>query len=227
MTTVWESMRVPKQHRVVGRCLTGQCACSTICCIAATSAASRSPAQRDNNMSKTPKSSDASAAAGPQIETIYAEYTKAVASGIEGFAALRRQAFDVAAQQQREGINAWKKGLEIAVEGLKRSAVAQTDLIEVAAERGRTAAKLATENAESVAKTVAGVAAVFDTLAGYATTAQKEAVDFTAAQNTAAYDAAKQQIEASGSAATETFRRGVDSFLEAQRTVLSASAGAA
>ena len=108
------------------------------------------------------------------------------------------------------------------MEGFQQSAQIQKDLFAVAVERGRVASRLAAENVESINKTVAGVTAVFETVAGYATSAQKQAVEFAAAQSTTVYDAAKQQFEASGSAAAETFKRGVDTIIETQRTVLGA-----
>ena len=47
-------------------------------------------------------------------------------------------------------------------------------------------------------------------------------MEFAAAQSTTVYDAAKQQLAASGSAAAETFKRGIDTIIETQRTLLGA-----
>ena len=82
--------------------------------------------------------------------------------------------------------------------------------------------RLAAENVESINKAVAGVTAVLDTVAGHATAAQKQAVELAAAQSSTVYDAAKQQFAASGSAAAEAFKRGIDTIIETQRTVLGA-----
>ena len=169
-------------------------------------------------MSGTPKSSGA--AAGAQIDTVLGEYAKGVVSGIEGMEQLRRQAVEAMAVQNRELVAAWQKGAALLVDGLQQSARIQHDLFEIAVERGRVASRLATENVESVSKTIAGVTAVLETVAGYAATAQKQAVEFAAAQGGSAFDAAKRQLEASGNAAADTFKRGVNTIIETQRTVL-------
>ena len=148
-------------------------------------------------MSTTSKSSGAAAAAGAQFESFFNDYTKNVTKEFERLASLRKEAFDAAAQ-------------------------AQKTLLEVAAERGRVAAKLTAENTESITGMVAGVLAVFEDLAGFATKTQKQAVDFAASQNASIYAAAQQQFEATGAAATETFQKSVDTVLEAQRAVLGA-----
>ena len=169
-------------------------------------------------MSGTPKSSGA--AAGAQIDTVLGEYAKGVVSGIEGMEQLRRQAVEAMAVQNRELVAAWQKGAALLVDGLQQSARIQHDLFEIAVERGRVATRLATENVESVSKTIAGVTAVLETVAGYAAAAQKQAVEFAAAQGGTAYDAAKRQFEASGIAAADTFKRGVNTIIETQRTVM-------
>lgn len=171
-------------------------------------------------MSATHKSSGPAAAAGARIEnaidTVLAEYAK----GIEGAVDLSRKAVDLAAQQNAKLVQAWKSGADVAVEGFQHAVQAQKELLEIAVERGRVASRLVKENADSVSKTTAGVTAVFDTLAGFTTSAQKQAVDFAAVQNASAFDAAKRQFEASGQAAAEAFQRGVDTLVETQRVVL-------
>ena len=77
-------------------------------------------------MSKTTKSS-AAAVAGAQVETFLTAY-----------------------------LGAWKKSVDILVDSYTQTAQAHKELAEIAAERGRVAANLATENASSVSKTIAG-----------------------------------------------------------------------
>jgi hypothetical protein len=169
----------------------------------------------------SPRDKSSAAAAGP-IDTFFGEYAKGVGAKIEQLTELRRQALDAAVQQQRELITAWQKGTELVVEGLQQSAQIQKDLFAVAGERGRVASRLTAENVESINTAVAGVTAVFETVAAYTSSAQKQAVAFAAAQSTTMYDAVKQQFEASGSAAAETFKRGIDTIVETQRAVLGA-----
>ena len=156
--------------------------------------------------------------AAGQLDSFWAAYAK----GVEELADLGRQTIDKAAEQNRELFAAWKKGVDQTVEGLQQAAQAQKALLAVAVERGRVVSKLATENAESVSKTAAGVAAVVDSLGASANSAQKQALEIAAAQSSSAYDAAKRHFETSGTAAVETFQRGVDTLLETQKTVLRA-----
>jgi hypothetical protein len=169
----------------------------------------------------SPRGKSSAAAAGP-IDSFVAEYAKGVGVKIEQLAELRRQALDAAVQQNHELVTAWQKGTELVVEGFQQSAQIQKELFAVAVERGRVASRLAAENVESIHKAVGGVTAVFETVAAYTTSAQKQALEFAAAQSTTVYDAAKQQLEASGTAAAETFKRGIDTIIETQRTVLGA-----
>jgi hypothetical protein len=152
--------------------------------------------QEQNIMSKTTKSS-AAAVAGAQVENFLTAY-----------------------------LGAWKKSVDVLVDGCRQTARAQQQLAEIAAERGRVAAKLATENASSVGKTIAGVVAVCEDLAGYATEAQKQAADFAASQNSWAYAAAQQQFEAASAKSAAAFQRGLDTLLESQARVLGNQAAA-
>ena len=172
-------------------------------------------------MSATDKSSGA-AAAGAQIDSFFAEYAKSVGTGFERLLEFRRQALDAAVQQNREWVTAWQKGTDLALEGFRQGAQIQKGLFEVAAARGRAVSGLAAESGESIGKAVAGATAVLETAAAYATSAQKQAVKFAVAQSGTVYDAAKQQLDASSSAAADTFKRGVDTIIKAQRTVLGA-----
>jgi hypothetical protein len=162
------------------------------------------------------------AAAGAPIDAFVAEYTKGVGAKIEQLAELRRQALEAAVQQHRDWVTAWQKGTELVVEGFQQSAQIQKELFAVGVERGRVASRLAAENVESINAAVAGVTAVFETVATYTTSAQKQALELAAAQSTAVYDAAKQQLAASSSAAAATFKRGIDTIIDTQRTVLGA-----
>ena len=133
-----------------------------------------------------------------QIETVLAEYAKGVAA--ESSMELRRQASS-AAQQNRELVTAWKKGVDARSSRATSSRPRpSTSSLEVAVERGRVAVAAGDRERRVGQQDDRRRAAVLETVAGYATAAQKQAVDFAAAQNTTAYDAAQQQFEASGSA---------------------------
>jgi hypothetical protein len=173
---------------------------------------------QEQDMSTTDKSNGT--AAGIDIESFLAEFSRGLSRGFESVAAMRRQALDAAVPQTREFLKAWQKGTDLVVDGYQQSTQIHQRLFELAVQRGHVVSRLATENVESLAKASAGVVAVLETVAGFATAAQKQAVELATTQSTSAYDAAQQQFEASNSAAADAFRRGVDTLIETQRTVL-------
>jgi hypothetical protein len=156
--------------------------------------------------------------AAAKVDTFWTGYAK----GLEGLADLGRQVIDRSAQQNRDLANAFKTGVDLVVETVQQTGQAQRELLDVVVERGKVVSRLAADNVESVAKAAEGVTAVFESVRTFATAAQKKAVDFATTQNAAAYETAKRQFEASGSAMVETFQRGVDTLLETQRVVLRA-----
>ncbi|MGE0392104.1 MAG: hypothetical protein AB7I25_04325 [Vicinamibacterales bacterium] len=154
-------------------------------------------------------------AATQQIDAFFAEYIK----GIQTFVETGRQAVDKAAQQNGDAVAALKTGLAQVEDAWQKTAQAQHAAADVMVERVQTVSRLVTENVDSVAKTLAGLAAAFEVPGTIVATAQKQAADFVAAQKSA-FDAATQQVEASGKAALDTFHRGVETVLEAQKSAL-------
>jgi hypothetical protein len=176
---------------------------------------------KEHNMSATRKSSGVAAASG-QIDSLFTEFARGVGAGLEQLATLQQQALEVALQQNRQLISVWQKGAALTVDGVQQSAQVQKDLFEVAVERSRVVSRLASDNVESATKAAAGVAAVLESVGGQATAAQKQAIEFAAAQSATVYGAAQQQLEASSSAAADALKRGVDTVLETQRALLRA-----
>lgn len=161
-----------------------------------------------------------------QIETLIATFVAEYTKGGERVAEFTRQALDVASQHNTEAAAAWKKGADVASEAFQRSLQAQKELLEIGAERGRVASRLATENIESITKAAAGVGIVFETLAGHVASVHQRAVEFAATQNATVVAAATRQFEASRTAAAEAFQRGVETLVEAQRVVVKAQEAA-
>lgn len=150
-----------------------------------------------------------------QIDTFFAEYAKS----IQGFVDAGRQVADRAAQQNTEAVAAWKGGLDVLADAWQKSAQAQHEIATIAVERVQTVSRLVTENVESVTKTLTGIASAYEVPSTFVATVQKQAAELVAAQKKA-YDAASQQAEATGKAALESFQRGVETVVEAQKAVL-------
>ncbi len=165
--------------------------------------------------------SAAQTAATAQIDTFFAEYAKS----IDGFVEMGTKAIEKAAQQNTELVAAWKKGLGATAEALQQAAKSQRDLLAVGIERVQEVSRLATENVESVKKTLAGVAASFEPLSEVTASVQRQATEIAAAQKTA-YETATRQLEESGSAALENFQRGVETLVETRRSVLKSARNA-
>ncbi|MGE3405021.1 MAG: hypothetical protein AB7K63_20710 [Vicinamibacterales bacterium] len=150
-----------------------------------------------------------------QIDAFFAEYVK----GIQTVVDAGRQAVDKAAAQNGEAVTALKSGLTQFEDAWQKSAQAQQAVSAVMVERVQTVSRLVTENVESVAKTLTGLASALQVPATLVASAQKQATEFVAAQKSA-LDAATQQVETSSKAALETFHRGVETVIEAQKSAL-------
>lgn len=150
-----------------------------------------------------------------QIDAFFAEYVKGVQAVVE----TGRQAIDKAAQQNGDVLTALKTGLTQVEDAWKKSAQAQLAASAVMVERVQTVSRLVTENVDSVAKTFAGLASAFEVPGAFVATAQKQAAEIVAAQKTA-FATATQQLETNGKAALDTFHRGVETVIEAQKSAL-------
>jgi len=166
------------------------------------------------------------------VESVVTLYT----NGVERLAEVQKKSIDLAAQQNAELINTWKKFTEVAPGGpgffmldltsnaFDRFAETQKGVIDLVVEQSHALANLAKER---TAKTNEGAASFVQEMVERSVTTQKKALDSSAAQSKAAFETAKKQFGLKGTpaeAAADSFQRGVDTLVETQKEILDIAA---
>jgi hypothetical protein len=197
-----------------------------------------SPLEDKMNTTKKTTNHTVSAAAAEKtevVETIATLYT----NGVERLAEVQKIGIDLAAKQNAELLDAWKKiarvfpgapglvMLDLVSNAFDRYADTQKGAIDLVLEQSHALAKLAKERASSTANATEGAGAIVKQTVDRAVEAQKNALDYSVAQTKVAFETAKQQFGMTGTpagAAAESFQRGVDGLIEAQKELLDIAA---
>ncbi len=183
---------------------------------------------------KTPNEPAESVAAEKSevVESVTTLYTK----GVERLAEIQKKSIDLAAQQNAELINTWKKFAEIApggpgffmldlaANGFERLAETQKGAIDLVVEQSHALAGLAKER---TVKTKEGAVSFVQEMVERSVTTQKRALDSSAAQSKEAFETAKKHFGLKGTpaeAAADSFQRGVDTLVETQKQILDIAA---
>jgi hypothetical protein len=190
-------------------------------------------------MSPTPKTARETVMDEPR-EAIHAaeelrnNFVTLFTRGIDRMAEIQKRTIDIAVQQNVEIIDTWKKlvlkvpgtprlpMLDVATTVYERFADTQKHAIDLAVEQSHAMIDAAKEHA-CVATKVTDAAVNLTTQAvERSVTAQKKVVETTVAQTKAVMEATRQQMNVAGipADAVNSFRRGVDTFVEAQREML-------
>ncbi len=155
--------------------------------------------------------------------------------GVERMAEVQKQWIDVAVQQNAEMLDLLKKAaekvpgaprlamLDVANGAVKRYADTQKAAVEFALEQSRIWTDTFKDRTSTVSKSTESTANVAKQAMERSFAVQKRALEHTAAQTKAVMDAAKRQFGFTGTQAdamTDTFRRGVDTIVEAQKELL-------
>jgi hypothetical protein len=154
-------------------------------------------------------------------------YTK----NVQRVADLQKKSLEVAAEQNAELIENYKKALSFIPEGpasfwfdlvgqtFDRFVEVQKENIDLAVEQTHVLTELGRERGALAAKFVDGGAGLFQQTVEHSVAAQKKNLEFCAAQQKAAYETAKKQFRVANPFA-EAVQSGMDLFVETQKTVL-------
>jgi len=169
------------------------------------------------------------------VDTIATLYT----NGVERLAEVQKIGIGLAAKQNAELLDAWKKiarafpgapglvMLDLVSNALDRYADTQKGAIDLVLEQSHALASLARERVSSTANAADGAEAIVKQTIDRAVAAQKTALDFSVAQTKVAFETAKRQFGMTvtpAGAAAESFQRGVDGLIDAQKELLDIAA---
>jgi hypothetical protein len=201
--------------------------CSTFC-------SAHTPKEEDMSATETGPGGPVTAAAGEKIdvmESITGLYTK----GIERLAEAQKKGIDLAAEQNAEWVNMWKKLmngsspvpglalLDMATAALQRNVDTQKGAIDLMVEQSHALASMAKDNAGKATKVVEENVAKAKEVIKEAVAGQKAAIDNSAKQTKAAFENAKQQFGYAGTpvgAAADSMQHGLEVVEEAQKDML-------
>jgi len=159
------------------------------------------------------------------VENFIPVYTK----GVERLAEIQKKTLEIAAEQNAEFLDTWKKAFIPETPGLfffdligqtfEKAIETQKGAIELAVEQSKAVAKLAEERTGSASKVAEGVTTLFEEAVQQTVAAQKKAIDYYSEQYKSAYETAKKQFKISNPFA-EAFQSGLDVLLESQKSLL-------
>ncbi len=162
------------------------------------------------------------------VETFIPLYQK----NVERLADLEKKSLEMAAEQNTEWIEAWKKTFHVTPETpgfflfdllgqtFERLVETEKEVIDLAVEQTHAVAGLAKERGASATKLAEGVTALFQHTVEHSVAAQKKVLDYYAEQHKAAYETAKKQFRFAGNPAAEAFQSGMDTLIETQKTMM-------
>lgn len=188
-------------------------------------------------MNPTPKTSHESvtAAETPFKEEFRNSLASLYLKGVERVAEVQKKSIDIALQQNAELFDVWKKFadklpgspqltmLDLAASAFERYADTQKYAIDFTVEQARAWTDLAKERTTATHKSTDKVVNLAHQAMEHTVAAQKKALEHTAAQTKAVIETTKKQFGAAGmpaDAIADTFVRGVDTMVEAQKEIL-------
>jgi hypothetical protein len=193
-------------------------------------------ANKEQIMPSTFKSSKSSKPAAPAANAEFVDtITPAVMSSVERIAELQKKSLDLAAEQAADWIGAWKKAFagfpaappavifDTTTAAFQATVETQKDAIDLMVEQTKSAVAIAKVRADAYSQIVEGVAGAIRTSVERSAEAQRKALEFASEQNEAIFASAKKQLGTAGGPATvivDSFHRGADAAIEAQKSIL-------
>ena len=168
-------------------------------------------------------------------ETITTLYTK----NVERLAEAQKNGLDLALQQNTDLIGAWKKiahivpgtpvpsVLDLVANAFGQFVDLQKGAIDLALEQSQTLTALANERMNSISSATDAVTTFVHETVERAAVAQKNAIEFSAAQTKTVIDTFKKQSGVAGTpaeAAADSMQHGFDTLVESQKNILNFAA---
>ncbi len=161
-------------------------------------------------------------------------FTPTYLNTVSRVAELQKNSLDVVAEQTTEWIAAWKKAFsylpvtaptfffDMAGQAVQTVVETQKSVIDLAVEQTEAVTEIAKQRAEAYSQIAETATAAFQTTVTRSVEAQKKALEFAAAQNKAFCEATKKQVGNGPASVVDTYERGANTLIEAQKSILDA-----
>jgi hypothetical protein len=190
-------------------------------------------------MPNTTKSSKKAAhtAAAETTTTQFAEtLTPAFVNGVTRVAEFQKTALDLVAESTTEWMGAWKKAFsvlpvnaptfffDIANQAVQTAVETQKGAIDLVVEQTEAVTTIAKQRADAYTKIADTATTAFQTTVSRSVAAQKKVLEFASENNKAIFAATKKQIGNNpASVLVDTFERGAETVIKAQKSILDAT----
>jgi hypothetical protein len=151
-------------------------------------------------------------------------------------AELQKNSLDVVAEQTTEWVAAWKKAagylplptptffFDVFGQAVQTAVETQKSAIDLVVEQTEAVTEIAKQRADAYSKIAETATAAFQTTVTRSVAAQKKALEFAAEQNKAVWEATKKQVgNGPASIIADTFERGTQTVIDAQKSLLDAT----
>jgi hypothetical protein len=151
-------------------------------------------------------------------------------------AELQKSSLDAVAEQTTEFVAAWKKAasyfpvptptffFDIFGQAVQTAVETQKSAIDLVVEQTEAVTEIAKQRADAYSKIAETATAAFQTTVTRSVAAQKKALEFAAEQNKAVWEATKKQVgNGPASIIADTFERGTQTVIDAQKSLLDAT----
>jgi hypothetical protein len=157
-------------------------------------------------------------------------------STVSRVAELQKSSLDAVAEQTTEFVAAWKKAasyfpvptptffFDIFGQAVQTAVDTQKSAIDLAVEQTEAVAQITKQRANAYADIAETATEAFKTTVSRSVEAQKKVLEFAAEQNKAVWQAAKKQVgDGPAGIIADTFERGTQTMIEAQKSILDAT----
>lgn len=163
-------------------------------------------------------------------------FTPVYLNTVARVAELQKNSLDVVAEQTSEWIGAWKKAfsffpvnpptffLDMANQAVQTAVETQKSAIDLVVEQSEAVTEIAQLRADAYSKIVETATAAFQSTVTRSVEAQKKVLEFASAQNKTIFEATKKQVGGGPVAGVvDSFERGANTLIEAQKSMLNAT----
>jgi hypothetical protein len=184
------------------------------------------------NPSKSSKKTSPTYGAAASTDFVEA-FAPVYLNSVEHVAELQKQCLDTAAEQTAAWTAAWKSVFssfpvptptfffDIFGQAVQTCVETQKSAIDLVVEQTQSVSEIAKQRAEAYSKITETATAAFQATVTRSVEAQKKVLEFASAQNKAVCAATKKQIGAGPAAAfVDSYERGAETLIEAQKTIL-------